>query len=189
MPEKLISENTKLENVQYAKFWNRVGAYLIDVIIVGGFSAIINYLNITNYKSFLFYLPIAIIGFLYKPYMESKYGATLGKMALDLKVTDHNFNQINFTQSLMRSIILVFPVILSVPIYYLAFNNPILANITGVLEFAQALTLEYPIQSWIGNLSLTILVIDIIVLLTDKTKTQKSLHDRIGKTFVIIDRK
>jgi hypothetical protein len=110
-------------------------------------------------------------------------------MALDLKVTDHNFNQINFKQSLMRSIILVFPVILSVPIYYLAFNNPILANITGVLEFAQALTLEYPIQSWIGNLSLTILLIDIIVLLTDKTKTQKSLHDRIGKTFVIIDRK
>jgi uncharacterized RDD family membrane protein YckC len=120
--------------------------------------------------------------------MESKYGATFGKMALNLKVTDQNFNQINFWQSLLRSIILVFPAILLVPIYYLAFNNSDLAEFTKLLEFVQGFAAEYPIQSWISNLSFLIIVIDIIFLLTDKTKTQRSLHDQIAKTYVIVKR-
>jgi hypothetical protein len=90
---------------------------------------------------------------------------------------------------MLRSIILIFPAILFVPIYYLAFNNPNLAESSQIMEFAQGLALEYPIQSWISNLSFIIIVVDIIVLLTDKTKTQMSLHDRIGKTYVIFNRK
>ncbi|MFT7627615.1 MAG: putative RDD family membrane protein YckC [Ulvibacter sp.] len=188
MTENLSTESTIGENVKYAKFWNRAGAYILDGVIVGAFSFIINYINIANFKSFLIYLPIAIIGIFYKPFMESKYGATFGKMALNLKVTDQNFNQINFWQSLLRSIILVFPAILLVPIYYLAFNNSDLAEFTKLLEFVQGFAAEYPIQSWISNLSFLIIVIDIIVLLTDKTKTQRSLHDQIAKTYVIVKR-
>lgn len=121
--------------------------------------------------------------------MESHYGATIGKMAFQLKVTDQNFNRIDFKQSILRSIILIFPAILFVPIYYVAFNNPNLAEFSQITKFAQGLTLEYPIQSWISNLSFIILVVDIVVLVTDKTKTQRALHDRIGKTYVVFKRK
>jgi uncharacterized RDD family membrane protein YckC len=188
MTENLSTESTIGENVKYAKFWNRAGAYILDGVIVGAFSFIINYINIANFKSFLIYLPIAIIGIFYKPFMESKYGATFGKMALKLKVTDQNFNQIDFKQSLLRSIILIFPAIFFVPIYYFAFNNPNLAEYSEIFAFAQGLAIEYPIQSWISNLSFIIIVVDIIVLLTDKTKTQRSLHDQIAKTYVLFDR-
>lgn len=37
---------------------------------------------------------------------------------------------------------------------------------------------------WINNLIFIILIIEIVVLLTDQTKTRRSLHDRIAKTFV-----
>jgi len=110
-------------------------------------------------------------------------------MTFKLKVTDQKFNRIDFKQALLRSIILIFPAILFVPIYYFAFNNSNLAEYSQIFEFAQGLAVEYPIQSWISNLSFVIIVIDIIVLLTDKTKTQRSLHDRIGKTYVLFDRK
>ncbi len=189
MTEIINEEKSKEQEVEFAKFWSRAGAYIIDGIIIGAFTLIINAINIANFKSFLIYLPIAIIAIFYKPFMESKYGATLGKMALNLKVIDQNFNQIDFKQSLLRSIILIFPAILFVPIYYFAFNNPNLAKSTQLFEFAQGLAIEYPIQSWISNLSFLIIVIDLIVLLTDQTKTQRSLHDRIANTYVIFNRK
>ncbi len=189
MAEIKNAENQDDIQVEYATFWSRTGAYILDGIIVASFTLFINAINIANFKSFLIYLPVAIVAIFYKPFMESKYGATLGKMALKLKVTDQNFNQIDFKQSLLRSIILIFPAILFVPIYYLAFNNPNLAEYSQIFEFAQSLAIEYPIQSWISNLSFIIIVIDIIMLLTDKTKTQRSLHDRIGKTFVLFEQK
>ena len=112
-----------------------------------------------------------------------------GKMAFKLKVTDSDFQKISFSNSLIRSSILIFPAILFVPIYYLAFNNSNISETNHIVEFAQALALEYPIQSWISNLSFLIIIIDIIVLLTDSTTTQRSLHDRIAKTHVIYDKK
>lgn len=189
MAEIISTENKTNEKVEYATFLSRAGAYILDVIIVGAFTIMINAINIANFKSFIIYLLVALVAIFYKPFMESNYGATFGKMTFKLKVTDHDYNQIDFQQSLLRSIILIFPAILFVPIYYLAFNNPNLANASEIMEFAQGLAVEYPIQSWISNLGFIIIVVDIVVLLTDQTKTKKSLHDRIGKTYVLFDLK
>lgn len=189
MAELIKTENKTKAKVEYATFLSRSGAYFLDTVIVAGVALFVNAINIANFKSFLIYLPVAILSIFYKPFMESHYGATIGKMAFQLKVTDQNFNRIDFKQSLLRSIILIFPAILFVPIYYVAFNNPNLAEFSQITEFAQGLTLEYPIQSWISNLSFIILVVDIVVLVTDKTKTQRALHDRIGKTYVVFKRK
>ncbi len=189
MAEIISTENQNVTEVEYATFWSRAGAYILDGIIIAAFTLFINAINIANFKSFLIYLPVAIIAIFYKPYMESKYGATYGKMILKIRVTNQSFNQIDFKQSLLRSIILIFPAILFIPIYYFAFNNPNLAESSQIMEFTQGLAVEYPIQSWISNLSFIIIIVDIIFLLTDDTKAQRSLHDRIGKTYVIFDRK
>lgn len=189
MTDFIPTENELEKKVEFAKFWVRAGAYILDGIIITIFTLIINAINIANFKSFIIYLPVAIIAIFYKPFMESKYDATFGKMALNLKVTDKNFNRINFTQSLERSIILIFPAILFVPIYYFAFNNPNLVQSTDVFEFARGLAFEYPIQSWISNLGFLVIIVDIIFLLTDQTKTQRSLHDRIAETYVIVKTK
>ncbi|HLW30896.1 MAG TPA: RDD family protein [Aequorivita sp.] len=185
---KNLENPTKIE-VEFARFWSRVGAFILDGIIIGGLSLMVNAINIANFKSFFIYLAVAIISIFYKYFMESKYGATFGKMTLKLKVTDKNFSPIHFTQSLTRSIILIFPTILFVPIYYFAFDNPNPAGATHLFDFAQGMAFEYPIQSWISNLSFVIIVIDSIVLLTDPTTTQRSWHDRIAKSYVTVDRK
>lgn len=187
MSESLLNEFDK--NVEFVKFWPRAGAYFLDGLIIGSLTFSLNLLNIAQFKDFTFYLLIALMSALYKPYMESKYGATFGKMILKIKVTDPNFNQISFNNSLLRSAILIVPGLLLIPIYYFAFNNPQLSEISGFMEFSEFLSFEYPIQNWIGNLALLIVVIEIIVLLTDATKTQRSLHDQIAKTYVIYDKK
>ncbi|WP_339622864.1 RDD family protein [uncultured Winogradskyella sp.] len=184
-----MNENITTEKVEYATFWKRAGAYILDAIFLILITGIINFVNISNYKSFALYLPFALIAVCYKPFMESYYGATIGKMILKLKVTNKNFEKIDMTTSILRSLILVFPAAMYIPIYYMAFNNPNLADLNGLMEFSKAMSSEYSIQGIIGNLSMILIIADIIFLLTDNTKKQRSLHDRIADTYVIVDKK
>jgi len=177
--------NSNETTFELANFWQRAGAYLIDMIIVGGISYLINGLNISSFKSFLFYLVFAILGIAYKPFLESYYGATIGKMALKLKVVDINYNQIDITTSILRSLILVFPAVLYIPLFYMAFNNPEFQNLNEVLVFSQAMAREYSMQGIIGNLGFILLTADLIFLLTDLNGKNRSLHDRIANTQVI----
>ena len=90
----------------YAGFWKRVGAWIIDVIIVsvvqGIVGAIIGGLSdtgatlATNVVGFM-------IGLLYGAGMESSSKqATLGKMALGIVVTDMEGNRITFMRATGR---------------------------------------------------------------------------------------
>ena len=117
------------KEVQYAGFWLRFVAYLIDDLILGfvGFLVALPFLggNIfsaigigecpdLNGSTFLgiagiigsvlgLVLVIAIMGWLYFALMESsKTQATLGKMALSLKVTDLEGNPISFARATGR---------------------------------------------------------------------------------------
>ncbi len=187
--EELSENNIDKENIEYGKFWIRTGAYLTDAIILMLIVLPVTYLNITEYKSFSLYLILALIGFFYKPLMEYYFGATIGKYALDLKVTDTDFNKLTLQQSFLRSSILILPTLFFIPISYLAFNNPEILKINSFVEYGQAIALNYPMQNYITNLMQLILVVEIIFLLTDKTKTERALHDRIGKTYVIKTKK
>tara|TARA_R110002073_G_scaffold125199_1_gene269702 strand:- start:336 stop:905 length:570 start_codon:yes stop_codon:yes gene_type:complete len=180
-----LNKTDKIEKNKIASFGLRAGAYITDVIVLMLITLPLNYLNFINFKSFSIYLTIALIGILYKPLTEAFFGATLGKYALDLKVTDLNYNQISIKQSFLRSSILLIAPILYIPIQYLVFNNPELMNIEEFMDLSKVVASNYPLQSLIGYLSLTILIIDLVYMLTDDKKLLRSLHDRIGKTYVI----
>ncbi|WP_416448472.1 RDD family protein [Leeuwenhoekiella sp. A2] len=183
------TENTVTQTEEYAKFWPRAGAYVLDNIVIALASFTINSINIAQFKSFWLYLLFALIAILYKPLMEARYGATLGKMILNLRVTNTQYNSIDYTTSFLRSLIFIVPPLLYVPFYYLAFQNADLDQYNAVLEFGNEFANAYPLVEWIGNLSVILLAADVVVLLTDKTKTQSSLHDRIAKTYVIQEKK
>jgi len=169
----------------YANFWERFGAYILDALIIGLPSYALNYLNFETLRSFYVYIPIALAGMLYKPYMESTYQATLGKMIVDLKVTDQNFEKINFEQSLLRSAIFMLPVLLYIPVQYVAYDNPTLMEIEGFWDFSQALAVTYPLMSVFNCFFSLIFLADLIALLADDSKRQRSLKDRLAKTYVI----
>ncbi len=141
--------------------------------------------NLGSLRSFGLHMLIVAVGFLYKPWMETQYGATIGKMALNLKVVGHNFQNIDFKQSLLRSAIYIIPGLILIPYTFLQFQNPVLANANGFLEFTELARIEYPSQWWISNLVTVFLFVDLIVLLSDSSGQRKSWHDRIGKTYVV----
>lgn len=181
-----MAENpNEIDKTKFAGYGIRIGAYLTDIVIITLIVIPINYLNLTNYKNFLIYLATALIGVLYKPMTEHYFGATIGKYVLDLKVTDHNFNRINLKQSFLRSSILMIAPILYIPIYYFAFNNPEIMNIESFMDISKSIIGYYPIESIISKISFALLVVDLVFMTTDKEKLFRSLHDRIGKTYVL----
>lgn len=180
-----IENHNKIDKTKFASYGTRIGAYLTDSIFLILIMLPLNYWNYINFKSFLIYLIVAIIGILYKPLTEHYFGMTLGKYTLDLKVTDLNFKRISLKQSFLRSSILLIAPLLLIPIQYFVFKNPEIMNIESFVEHAKAISVNYPIQKLITNLSAVILIADLVFMLTDKRKLFRSLHDRIGKTYVL----
>ena len=109
----------------YAGFWRRFVAHLIDKMLVGIVALIFMILffvtiGISAFSSrdfdptdvnsllallgaCLMIIPLLIIGdWLYYASMESKKGATVGKMALGIKVTDMQGNPVSFGRATGR---------------------------------------------------------------------------------------
>ncbi len=137
-----------MEQSQYAGFWKRFVAHLVDNLILGIASLIILLpafglfgvgLGLTALSDeprnglgliiaaigtwFFAILIVAIGGWLYYALMESSKGATLGKMVMNIHVVDMNGNRISFGRASGR----YFGKILSYAICYVGF---IMAGLT-----------------------------------------------------------
>lgn len=111
--------------VTYAGFWKRFAAYLLDKLLLGlcaviilipfllffGLGAAFNINEMGMDPAFLFafigaYFMLGLVFFvmewMYFALMESKKGATIGKMALGIKVTDINGNPVTFGRATGR---------------------------------------------------------------------------------------
>lgn len=109
--KKSSKDSTRKNNVQeskkFAGFWRRLLAFIIDYIfiafVVMGFALIFRMDLQYSDGDVLISLFGIIVGWLYWATLESsKYQATLGKMALGIKVTDLNGGRINFGKATGR---------------------------------------------------------------------------------------
>ena len=113
--------------VRHAGFWIRLGAYFIDIIIlfviavvIGAVLGVSIFTGSPGYSSsgatgaflVLFYLIFIIIIWLYFAIQESSSAqATLGKRAVNVKVTDLEGNRIGFGKATVRTIVRFIPLI------------------------------------------------------------------------------
>lgn len=97
---------TKTENktvfVEFAGFWIRVLAYFIDIFVCVIF--IIPFV-IFSENTDLLEIVLAIIILFYLVFMTKKYQATLGKMAVGIKVISEKSQDLTWGQVILREII------------------------------------------------------------------------------------
>ncbi len=168
--------------VVYATFWQRLGALIIDGLILSVIIFPLSYYNEITWKSIIFLLAITILTVAYKPFCEYRYGATIGKMALRIGVINTAYQLPSLQQALLRDIFQIIFSVVSLFITILMFCNP---------QFAGATTLSAvaTLRSRIASTSLFTFILGIvyladgICLLTDAQR--RSLHDRMGATYVI----
>lgn len=93
--------------MEYAGFWRRVAAALIDGILVGVVSWIVTaiFSAISEGAEVTAQILVLIAAYGYYAGMESSsYQATVGKIALGIQVTDLNGNRISFGRALGRNL-------------------------------------------------------------------------------------
>jgi uncharacterized RDD family membrane protein YckC len=94
--------------MEYAGFWRRLAAYLIDNILIGVVIGILIAIlgAIADDAGVVIGYLIAIVGsFAYFAWFESsEYQATVGKIALGIQVTDLEGNRVSFGKALGRTL-------------------------------------------------------------------------------------
>jgi uncharacterized RDD family membrane protein YckC len=163
-----------------AGFWIRVGAYIIDSLIfipVG----ILSFWNTYSLKSIAVLVLISLPGLIYKPFMESFFGATLGKMSCKIKVIDDNGKKL----SLFNAYIRFFPFLLLAGIglanQLILFSSPQFESIKSWTELGQAqrgnflTVISYP--------AMLLVLIDCIMVAF--TFRKRALHDMMAESYCV----
>jgi uncharacterized RDD family membrane protein YckC len=169
---------------KYAGFWYRLGALIIDGLVLAPVTFGISYFNITAWKSVEILILLSLIGIIYKPWMEFKFGATVGKMALKMKVVNFDGGQPTLQEILLRNIFhlagSVFSLVFTIGVYM----DPQFEYIDGYMQYSAFANgfMALKVTGWIMGV---IVIVDGIVMIADKES--KSLHDRIGNTYVIVN--
>lgn len=112
----LDASSAEKSTLRYAGFWIRVGAALIDGLILGAVNGVLSILLVR--AEIAGFVGISVLNVAYFTLMESsEHQATLGKMAVGIKVGDENGNRLTFANALGR----YFAKILSAMILYIGF--------------------------------------------------------------------
>jgi uncharacterized RDD family membrane protein YckC len=172
--------------VNYAGFWPRFGALLIDglvaapviVLIVLAFHGSIGW----AIASLVLLNPL---GTIYPVYFHGRFGQTLGKMATGIKVVSVDGEPIGFGQAFRRHSVEVFlsVVYVSTTVYTLAtWNGPDWNTLAYAARYpaisdANIVSASY---SWVSNIWAAG---EVLTLLFNKRR--RALHDFIGGTVVI----
>lgn len=173
---------------QYAGFWRRVAAHLIDGVVMVLVLLAIVLISLGNNSLYLLTLVVpGVLSIIYQLSLTSKYGATLGKMAMGIKIVRLDGSPIGFAQANVRYSPYLILGIIAVMGNIEAFNNIPVPSIFfehGLHERTRLLQQYQP--TWVllsTRVGLFFLLADSIALVISKKKL--SVHDLIAGTMVI----
>lgn len=175
MEYDIIDEFKELpKHVAYVSFLRRVGATILDSIVIGPITFAMTYFSGLHQLDFLLVLP-SIISLLYKVVLEKEFGQTLGKKILGIAVVNEDLRKISLSQSLIRNYYQIITVVLAIISDYLLVENTstlTASNFGGTMNY-----LTYGVAlGW---------MVDCLTM-SNETKNQ-TLHDKWANTYVVKD--
>lgn len=180
LDDNLFNEEEKeIIPLRFAGFWIRFVASFLDGLIMLPLG-MVNFFAITYFKSIPLYVLTILLSAVYKPICEFKFGATLGKMAIDLKVVNEKFQKISVEQAILRAIPFILGSIMGILMILLIDMDTFDEDI-GFLEFAEIM--QNSKYHWLENISNLILLVSCLVVAFDTRK--QGLHDKLAKTYCV----
>ncbi len=183
IPQENLLTDFEEPNYQYVGFWPRFGARLIDSIILRILGYVLSFIS-AGTGSILIFTTTSLIPFLYHPFMEYRFGASIGKMALRINVVTYEFQKPGITNVILRNIMyggLELISILFSLFYFYRFREADDSRSIGSLFTS----VSDGVNWWViyAFTILALVIVEIICLVTDEK--HRALHDRIGKTYVV----
>ncbi|MCU4677718.1 RDD family protein [Catenovulum sp. 2E275] len=171
----------------YAGFWKRFGAALIDMLVFIPFMVMFHFTQGLSIFSAMVTIVVSSLLFsAYTVYFHYKFGATLGKMAVGIRITFPDGSKIGLKQALLRSSVDLGVAFFMVLAQALAITNadPEIYLNAGFMERAEYIIPLFP--AWYGlvnTVSQLWFWSEFLVLLFNKRK--RAIHDFIAGTVVI----
>lgn len=164
----------------YAGAGPRFVALMLDFLVLAPL-AYLNFYNITTFKNLMLAIIIITVSAAYKPVMEYWYGATVGKIAMGLKVVDYQYQHISAGQSLLRYLPWLIGNIVSLITTVAVFQMEGFESAGDFYAFGElAATTAY--DKW-SQFTAWIVIISALGILFNPYR--QALHDQIAKTFCI----
>ena len=171
----------------YAGFWPRLGALLLDFIILIPYIILLHSLNglsILMYQIVL--IPNLIFIIWFNVYLVKRYGGTPGKLIVGLKVINKNGDDISLNGAILRYIVSIGLAIFGAIVLILILQNAD-DNVYQSLGFWKRNTyivgLNPKLIKQVSLLNNIWIYSELIILLTNKRK--RSIHDFMANTVVI----
>jgi uncharacterized RDD family membrane protein YckC len=172
---------------EYGGFWRRVGAQILDGLIVLPLSVIL-YFGMNYSRLFYLYYLVPSLAFaaVYGIYLVKRYGGTPGKLILKMRVTMVDGAPVTTAAATIRySVILILSGLssLAVALAALSFTD---AEFLSMGYLQKMLALNAAMPGW--NVAVTSalyvwIVASAIVMLSNKKR--RALHDFLAKTLVV----
>lgn len=162
---------------KYHTFWNRLFAGLIDGLIFSSLTLADDYLDLSNKFIFVIWTIInAALGITYSVYFHGRYGQTIGKIALNIKVVDVDENsKIGYKRALYRESIWIAIELITIIYFIMLSWNSIRVNEQIIADYETA----------VGFLAIGFLFIELTTMLFNQKR--RAIHDYIANSVVIKD--
>ena len=163
-----------------AGFWIRVGASIIDGLVFIPIP-ILAFWNMLSLRNTTMLVLLAIPGFLYKPFMEAYFGATLGKMSCGIKVIDAEGKKL----SLFTAYIRAFPFLMASGVdlarQIVLYSSEQFQAASSWVEASQVRTETF--LDFVSPIVSLLLLVDCVFVAF--TFRKRALHDMLAESFCV----
>ncbi|MCH7859033.1 MAG: RDD family protein [Candidatus Marinimicrobia bacterium] len=171
----------------YAGFMKRQAAFLIDGLVLVLFLYLSQKLQGFTIPTTILVMAVfwALYPF-YSVYFNFRYGGTLGKLAVKIRVTRPDGSKIGLREAFLRSVVDIGFAVLAITAEILAISQVDADQylVVGMLERAQLLLPLYPAwKAYVNDGSSAWVWSELLVILLNERK--RALHDFIAGTVVI----
>lgn len=171
----------------YAGFWKRFRSIWVDCFVLLPFAFLFAWLQGFHRTLAMFLIvPSTVLFALYSIYFNARFGGTLGKLAVGIRITKPNGEKIGWKEAWMRSFVDVMFALamLLLELWALGLVDPLEYKDVGLLQRQKLLSFHYPWWHQIVFIGQQVwLWSEVVVLLLNRRK--RALHDFIAGTVVV----
>lgn len=176
-----------IDSLRYAGFWPRLGAMLLDGLILGpvGWLSILAGGHHRLYDVYTF-IPFILLGLFYNVYLVRRFGGTPGKLIVGIRIRKVNGDPVGYREAILRELpdtilnaLVSFALLL--PLFQMTDAEYASLSFTGLYQRQLALAPAwYKPANWAQNIWFWS---ELVVLLTNRKR--RALHDFIAGTVVV----
>ena len=179
-----------LGDIKYAGFWQRVGASLIDgLVFLPNILIVTTVEGLSQTAAVLAALLGPAVYYAYVLPLTFRYGGTLGKLALGMRVQPADGGPLTWRHVWRRSAVDMIASSLLITSTLVGLSKVPFATYAaaGWMERPELLTTAVPWMSWLNGAYMVWLFSEFLVIMTNRRR--RALHDFIAATVVVVVRR